>query len=290
MRPLSLLFGRLLEERARRYTDGRAPSFSLSHPVLSIGNLTVGGTGKTPLVLHLAERFLAQGRTPAILSRGYGRASREVVVVSTGEGARVGPESGGDEPVLLATRLPGAIVVVAPRRADAARARKRSIPTCSCSTTDSSTFPYAAISTFSSWTPRIRSAAAGILRSAACGNRSPRCGGPTRSFSRGPLPAGQRRRALETVKRWNPDARVLTARIRPAGLRNTLGAADGPLPGTDFLAVCGIARPDSFRESLAELGLSPAQTLVFPDHCRYGRADLARIGRAAASTARARRS
>ena len=285
MRPLSFLFGRLLEERARRYADGRAPSFSLSHPVLSIGNLTVGGTGKTPLVLHLAERFLAQGRRPAILSRGYGRASREVVVVSSGEGARVGPESGGDEPVLLATRLPGAIVVVAPRRADAARAAEAFHPDLFLLDDgfqhlsvrrDLDVLLLDAADPFGGgrYPPvgRLREPLSALRRADAI------------VFTRA-IPGRPTEEALETVKRWNPDARVSTARIRPAGLRNTLGAADGPLPGTKFLAVCGIARPDSFRESLAALGLFPAQTLVFPDHCRYGGWDLARIARAAARTA-----
>jgi tetraacyldisaccharide 4'-kinase len=282
MRPLSLLLGRLLEERARRYADGRAASFTLSRPVLSVGNLTVGGTGKTPVVLHLAERFLAQGRRPAILSRGYGRASREVVVVSSGEGARVGPDSGGDEPVLLAKRLPGAIVVVAPRRVDAARAAEAFHPDL-----------FLLDDGFQHLS--VRRDLEVLLLDAA----DPFGGGRYPPFGRLREPLSALRRAdaivftraapgrpteetLETVARWNPDARVFNARIRPAGLRNPLGAADRPPPGTDFLAVCGIARPDSFREGLAELGLSPVQTLAFPDHCRYGGADLARIARAAA--------
>jgi len=121
VRTLSALYDLLLEARARRYASGRSPSERLPRPTVSVGNVTVGGTGKTPFVLHLAERLVAEGKRPAILSRGYGRRSREVVVVSTGGGPLVSPAEGGDEPVLLARRVAGSIVVVAPRRADAAR-------------------------------------------------------------------------------------------------------------------------------------------------------------------------
>src|SRR5581483_10398856 len=82
--------------------------------VISVGNLTVGGAGKTPVTLELAARLAARGRKPAVLSRGYGRRSREPVEVSAGTPAEVA----GDEPVLLARR--GCKVFVGPRRAELA--------------------------------------------------------------------------------------------------------------------------------------------------------------------------
>ena len=91
-------------------------------PSISVGNLTFGGTGKTPFVEFLARRFRFEGWRPAILSRGYGRRTRGVVVVSAGDGPLVTPDDGGDEPVALARAAgAGIVVVVGERRADAAQ-------------------------------------------------------------------------------------------------------------------------------------------------------------------------
>ncbi len=119
--PLSALYGKALSMRAQWYASGRLESHALPRPSISVGNLTFGGTGKTPFVEFLARRLRFEGWRPAILSRGYGRRSRGVVVVGAGEGALVSPDEGGDEPVALARATSGVLVVVGERRADAAR-------------------------------------------------------------------------------------------------------------------------------------------------------------------------
>jgi len=86
-----------------------------SVPVISVGNLTVGGAGKTPVALSIAQRLVARGRKPAVLSRGYGRRSRAPMLVSADASA----QDVGDEPLLLARR--GLTVFVGPRRALLAR-------------------------------------------------------------------------------------------------------------------------------------------------------------------------
>lgn len=81
--------------------------------VVSVGNLTVGGTGKTPVVILLAQWLSAKGQRVAILSRGYKRTSRGAhLLVSSGSGPLVGPSEAGDEPFLIAQRCPHAIVAV----------------------------------------------------------------------------------------------------------------------------------------------------------------------------------
>jgi tetraacyldisaccharide 4'-kinase len=81
--------------------------------VISVGNLTVGGTGKTPVVIWLVNHLLNQGRRVAVLSRGYKRRSGEAfVLVSDGTQVLAGPEAAGDEPHLIARRCPGAPVAV----------------------------------------------------------------------------------------------------------------------------------------------------------------------------------
>lgn len=109
---------------ARRARVSRTPSrvCHLNRPVVSIGNLRVGGSGKTPLVAWLAEWLRSIGERPAILSRGYGRRdTRDVVIVSDGDRTCADVARAGDEPFMLARRLPGVAVVVGARRHAAGR-------------------------------------------------------------------------------------------------------------------------------------------------------------------------
>ncbi|HVP66140.1 MAG TPA: tetraacyldisaccharide 4'-kinase [Anaeromyxobacteraceae bacterium] len=103
--------------RSALYDAGLLRSARATVPVISVGNLAVGGAGKTPVVLSLAERLSRAGRRPAVLSRGYGASIKAPTVVSDGRALLAGSEAGGDEPVLLARRLPTLRVVCGPDRA-----------------------------------------------------------------------------------------------------------------------------------------------------------------------------
>jgi len=106
-------YGVVAQLRALLYSWGWFVPRRLPVPVLSVGNLTLGGTGKTPVVILLVEWLLAQGKRVAILSRGYRRVSTdEYLLVSNGERVLVGPDEAGDEPFLIAQRCPKAIVAV----------------------------------------------------------------------------------------------------------------------------------------------------------------------------------
>lgn len=95
------------------YRQGWCSSTRLSCPVISVGNLTVGGTGKTPIVILLTEWLQAKGRHVAVLSRGYKRTSTAPhLLVSDGSRVLVSPSEAGDEPFLIAQRCPQAIVAV----------------------------------------------------------------------------------------------------------------------------------------------------------------------------------
>ena len=107
--------------RGTLYDRGVLPAVRAKVPVISVGNLSVGGAGKTPAVLALAERLLAAGRRPAVLSRGYGSEGAGPRVVSDGQSLLLPASQGGDEPVLLAHRLPRVPVVCGPDRAALAR-------------------------------------------------------------------------------------------------------------------------------------------------------------------------
>ena len=103
--------------RGALYDRGLVPTARAAAPVISVGNLSVGGAGKTPVVLAVAERLLGAGRRPAVLSRGYGASEVRARVVSDGRRLLLGAREGGDEPVLLARRLPALRVLCGPDRA-----------------------------------------------------------------------------------------------------------------------------------------------------------------------------
>src|SRR5581483_3251120 len=116
--PLTLPYRIAVGLRNHLYDAGWLRTRRLPTHVISIGNLTVGGTGKTPLVIWTANRVLAQGRRVAVVSRGYRRDSRESrVLVSDGRKLLAGPETAGDEPCVIAQRCPGAVVAVGADRA-----------------------------------------------------------------------------------------------------------------------------------------------------------------------------
>lgn len=98
--------------RGLLYRTGIFKVRRLSARVISVGNLTVGGTGKTPMVISLARMIMAGGRRVAVLSRGYGRKDQSVMlVVSDGNTITTGPEEAGDEPLLIARSVPKAVVI-----------------------------------------------------------------------------------------------------------------------------------------------------------------------------------
>jgi tetraacyldisaccharide 4'-kinase len=122
--PLSLLYGAAVRARAALYRSGALAVERVGAPVVSVGNITTGGTGKTPLVEWAARRLArGGGRRVCVLSRGYGREDeRRRVVVSDGEKVLAGAREGGDEPRLLAESLLGVASVVSDAdRAGAAR-------------------------------------------------------------------------------------------------------------------------------------------------------------------------
>ncbi len=115
-RIFSPLYSLVMRIRAALYARGLLASTRLSLPVISVGNLSMGGTGKTPMVIYLA-RLLSGQRRPGIVSRGYrGRSRQPVNLVSDGKNTLMSPIDAGDEPVLLAQSLPGVPVVTARQR------------------------------------------------------------------------------------------------------------------------------------------------------------------------------
>jgi tetraacyldisaccharide 4'-kinase len=119
--PFSWLYGLAIIGRNLAFDIGILRSVDVGVPVISVGNMTMGGTGKTPLVEQIVNMCLGRNRRVAVVSRGYRRKSQGVVVVSDGHRLLADASQGGDEPVQIARKYPMAVVVVGERRVDAAR-------------------------------------------------------------------------------------------------------------------------------------------------------------------------
>ena len=121
--PLSSAYGAAASWRRRWYAHDSARVRRLTQPVVSVGNLRAGGSGKTPVVACLARVLLAHGERPSILTRGYGRkrSSAAVTVVSNGSHILADVDRAGDEPLMLARALPGVPVLVGADRFESGR-------------------------------------------------------------------------------------------------------------------------------------------------------------------------
>ncbi|MDX1412026.1 MAG: tetraacyldisaccharide 4'-kinase [Nitrospirales bacterium] len=110
---MSIPYGMAVRARVRLYEQGWLSQRRLSCPVISIGNLTVGGTGKTPFVMWVAQWLQSQGKQIGILSRGYRRTNESTfLLVSDGREVLVEAKDAGDEPYLMAINCPGVVVAV----------------------------------------------------------------------------------------------------------------------------------------------------------------------------------
>ncbi|MBI4462099.1 MAG: tetraacyldisaccharide 4'-kinase [Acidobacteria bacterium] len=278
--PLAYFYGQFMRVRAALYARGTLRPRRLPVKVVSVGNLTVGGTGKTPLVLWLAQRLGARGVKVAVLTRGYGRLLRapRIVLDST-----VNVEEAGDEPVLLARRLPGIpLGIAADRFAVGRRVAEKFRPD---------------IFLLDDGFQHLRLAR--DLDIVLLDSSDPFGGGyvlpagrlrePVAALARADLVVLTRlrngaERVIEAIRLYNPRVPVFGARTR---LREVLDATTHkPVSRTGLarvpvLAFCGIGNEAAFWQDLREWGFHLVGTLAFPDHHRYRIQDFSRIVRAA---------
>jgi len=281
--PLARLYGEGVAIRLALYRRGVLRVASAGRPVVSIGNVAAGGTGKTPFVRWLAGELLRRGKRPSILTRGYGRTSRGTVVVSDGRGSLAGVAESGDEPSLLARALPAVPIVAAARRAAAAaRAESLEAPVDLHLLDDG--FSHVGLARdvdvvlLDATAPDAGGALlpAGLLREPLASLARADLLVVTKTEQADPGPA------LEIARRFAPGVPVYRARTELLGIRDGGGSAVAPadLPPGTTLAVAGIARPEAFRATLEGMGLSPAAFLAFRDHEPYGPLVLGQIEKA----------
>ncbi len=272
----------LLAERLGLRRRGRLPV-----PVVSIGNLSVGGTGKTPMTQWLVERLQEEGRRVAVLSRGHGGSSQSVRLVSDDAGnVLLSARDAGDEPHLLAATLPGTPILVGKDRRESGRAALRRFDLDVLVLDDGFQFWQLArdldIVLLDARRPFANGHALprGLLREPKQNLRRAEVVVATRA---GELDAAARAALIGEVARLAPYASVFFADHRAVGFvpAHDLSAPFLPLErfqGRPVSAACAIARPDSFRQTLErDAGTQVLGITVWDDHHPLTGEDAARV-------------
>jgi tetraacyldisaccharide 4'-kinase len=268
----------------RRRWYGRDPSRQrrLANPVISVGNLSTGGAGKTPIVEHLARLLVGWGERPAILSRGYGRpdAPDGVTVVSDASGVNASFATAGDEPLMLAQSLPGVPVLVAADRYLCGRlAETRLGATVHLLDDGFQHLPLARDVDLLAMLPEDltdRVLPAGRLREPLASARAA-------DAVLVPDDEGNTAAADRLIDALNPRA-VFRVKRRTGAPRHVANGEPAAIaPGEPVFAFAGLARPERFFESVAAAGWRVAGRMAFRDHHVYTAGDLQRIAAAAAA-------
>ena len=259
----------------------------LPRTVISIGNLTVGGTGKTPAVIALAQEAKRRGHQPCILTRGYKGKAAGPCVISKGGGPLLGIEEAGDEALLMARELKNIPVIKGDNRYEAGMfALEAPIPDPSLFILDDG---------FQHW---ILDRDVDILlidRANPFGNRKLLPSGilrePLTEMGRADMivitktsshvaDSPEREDSLiREIRKYNRDAPLYVSSHVPVCLRTTSGE-DLPLEvisGKTVFGFCGKGNPDSFKRTLAAIGAQVRGFIAFRDHHPYGERDVRRI-------------
>ncbi|HEY0765202.1 MAG TPA: tetraacyldisaccharide 4'-kinase [Pyrinomonadaceae bacterium] len=275
--PLSLLYGAVTRTRLSLYRRGTFQTTKLDRPVISIGNITTGGTGKTPLVEYVARLIAVQGKKVCILTRGYGRKDPHLqVIVSDGYGVLASPSEAGDEPYLLATRLKGlAAVISSADRIAAGREAIKDFGT-ECFVLDDG-FQHLRLArdlnvvTIDATNPwgGGRLLPHGRLRESLDGLRRADCAVITRCDQ-----VESVSRLREEISELTNDRPVFESQmkmVRVAPLKNGGEALEAP---KRVAAFCGVGNPGSFFAKLKQAGYEVELEKAFHDHHVYSQDEI----------------
>jgi tetraacyldisaccharide 4'-kinase len=277
---LDSIYGQVMRVRRRRSERQPQRQRRLERPVISVGNLSMGGTGKSPVVAAIAQWLIDRGERPAILSRGYARADAVdgVVVVSDGRSIRAGIDQSGDEPLMLARQVPGAVVCVSPDRFLSGTLAERQLGATVHVLDDG--FQHLELArdldilvTTIGEIPNGRVIPAGRLRE------------PSDAAARAQvLVVSDATAGAAAAEAWTLGISQSCAAVRTIGVPVRIDEPEGSSPQDQpVMAVAGIAHPDRFVSALKDAGWNVVDAITFADHHRYSRSDVAAIAARMAS-------
>lgn len=283
--PFSWIYARIADLRNTLYEHGTFESETLGAPSISVGNITVGGTGKTPFVAFVARTLAEQGEKVCILTRGYGRENpKERVLVSDGAQILADARTAGDEPLELAKKLLGKALVIADADRVAAarvalekfnvtafvlddafqhRRAKRDLDIVLLDATDpfgnSKTLPFG----------RLREPLENLKRADAI------------IITRADL-AENLSDLKSQISNFNSRCPIFTAENKTSRLIELRDFLENSNPKSEFtnprsIAFCALGNPDNFFEQLRRENFDLAATQRFPDHHRYTQNDIAKL-------------
>ncbi len=273
--PLSFVYDIATNVRNKLYENDLFASQKLSAKVVSVGNITVGGTGKTPLVAKVAKILAEQGEKVCILTRGYGRENSDKrILVSDGEKVLTDVKNAGDEPFELAENLLGIASVLADKNRYLA----------------------------GNWAIEKLGITAFVLDDGFQHRQLFRnldivCVDATNPFGNGKLlPAGILRESLTNLKRADAivitrtnllenqesDLETLISKIKvfsncPIFVSRNRISLDSPIQILDSFAFCGLGNPDNFYAQLRQDNFQIVATKTFHDHYAYTQSDVNEI-------------
>jgi tetraacyldisaccharide 4'-kinase len=271
--PLTPLYRLALILRERRLATGHEPIRRVQYPVISIGNLSTGGTGKTPLTITLAQALTARGLAVDVLSRGYGRPSRLAAKVDPHGSA----ELYGDEPLLIA-HAANVPVYVSADRYDAGLLAESELAAAQLHSPQVAQVVHLLDDGFQH-RQLHRDLDILLLNRADLHDRL--------------LPAGNLRETLRATERAHilaipADDPTLDSDLRARGLTQPIWRLhrrmEIPAVANPVLAFCGIARPAQFFAGLGHSAIDLAARKAFPDHHSYTVHDLDRLAKMAHAT------
>jgi len=273
---IAMVYGMIVRIRRKAYQREWLRPQHLSRPVVSVGNVTVGGTGKTPFVIWLAHQLHAKGKRVAILSRGYGRQDpSQNLMVSDGEGHVKEWRVAGDEPAMIAQHCPWALVAVGPDRFRLGQWVLEQTP-CDCFILDDG---YQHLSLYRDLDLLLFDATdvnglggvlpAGRLREPLAAAKGAAAFVFTRSESLSSIQPVQVCIEKAIGKSINP----IMLNMVPKQVRHLVTGEVQPLTflsQRSLVVVSGIGNPQSFCDILTGCGWEVGEEIRFPDHCAYG--------------------
>lgn len=289
LRHLSLAFRTVVQARLFLFDAGILSRFPLGCQVISVGNVTVGGTGKTPVVEIFARELTAAGRKVAILSRGYRKKElplhqrlmlREQLspprVVSDGHRVLLDSELSGDEPYMLASNLPGVVVLVDKDRVKSGRYAIQKYG-CDMLILDDG-FQYQRLK------HRLEVVLVDRTNPFGNGHMLPRgiLREPKRNIRRAHYifitkAHGDIRDLRQQLHELNPSAEIIACRHQPRHFKNAF-AEDrmelSDIEGKPVIVLSGIAAPQSFESSVRAMGARILACERFTDHHRYSQQEI----------------